>query len=328
MIRRREFIAFLGGAAITWPLTARAQQPAMMPVIGFLRPSTAAGSEHLLAAFRRGMSELTYAEEQNVAIEYRWAEGGEERLPALAADLVHRRVAVIVAAASNAAIAAKEATSSIPIVFVTAIDPVEAKLVESLNRPGGNATGITYLTSALAAKRVELIHQLVPTAKSVAVLVRVVNRTTEAFMHDLRAGAEVLGLQVVVANVASERDLEDAFATLAQQRPGALIVGPDPSFTARAAQITALATRHALPAIYTLREFALAGGLMSWGTSLTEQYRLAGIYVGKILKGAKPADLPVLQPTKYELVLNLKAAKALRLNVPDKLLALADEVIE
>jgi putative ABC transport system substrate-binding protein len=326
-MRRREFITLLGGAAAAWPIAAHAQQPPM-PVIGFLRPSTAAGSEHLLAAFRRGMSELTYAEEQNVAIEYRWAEGREERLPALAADLVHRRVAVIVAAASNAAIAAKEATSSIPIVFVTAIDPVEAKLVESLNRPGGNATGITYLTSALAAKRVELIHQLVPAAKSVAVLVRVVNRTTEAFMHDLRAGAEVLGLQVVVANVASERDLEEAFATLAQQRPEALIVGPDPSFTARAAQITALATRYALPAIYTLREFALAGGLMSWGTSLTEQYRLAGIYVGKILNGAKPADLPVVQPTKYELVLNLKAAKALRLNVPDKLLALADEVIE
>jgi putative tryptophan/tyrosine transport system substrate-binding protein len=325
-VRRREFITLLGAGA-AWPIAARAQQPAM-PVIGFLRPSTAAGSEHLLAAFRRGLSELSYVEEQNVAIEYRWAEGREERLPALAADLVRRQVAVVVAAASNAAIAAKDATSSIPIVFVTAIDPVEAKLVESLNRPGGNATGITYLTSALAAKRIELIHELVPAAKSVAVLVHPTNRTTEPFMHDLRAGAEVLGLQVVVSNVASERDLEGAFATLAQQRPGALIVGPDPSFTARAAQITALAARHALPAIYTLREFALAGGLMSWGTSLTEQYRLAGTYVGKILKGAKPADLPVVQPTKYELVLNLKAAKALGLDVPPMLLARADEVIE
>jgi ABC-type uncharacterized transport system substrate-binding protein len=187
---------------------------------------------------------------------------------------------------------------------------------------------MTYLTSALAAKRVELIHELVPSAKSLAVLVHPIDQTTAAFMRDLRAGAEVRGLQVVVSNVASERDLESAFATLLQQRPGALIVGPDPSFTARAAQITALAARHAVPAIYTLREFALAGGLMSWGTSLTEQFRLAGNYVGKILKGVKPADLPVLQPTKYELVLNLKAARMLGLEVPDKLLALADEVIE
>jgi ABC-type uncharacterized transport system substrate-binding protein len=200
--------------------------------------------------------------------------------------------------------------------------------VESLNRPGGNATGITYLTSALAAKRIEFIHELVPAAKSVAVLVHPTNQTTQAFLHDLRAGAEVLGLQIVVSNVVSERDLEGAFTAFAQQRAGALIVGPDPSFTARAAQITALAARHALPAIYTLREFALAGGLMSWGTSLTEQYRLAGTYVGKILKGAKAADLPVVQPTKYELVLNLKTAKTLGLDVPDRLLAIADEVIE
>jgi len=326
-LKRREFITLIGGAAAAWPLAARAQQKGM-PVLGFLRPSSAAGSEHLLAAFRRGLNELNYVEGQNLAIEYRWAEGREERLPALATELVRRQVAVLVAGASNAAIAAKDATSSIPVVFVTAIDPIQAKLVESLNRPGGNATGVTYLTSALAAKRIELIHELVPAVKLVGVLVHPINRTTEAFMHDLRAGADVLGLQVVVANVANEGDLEGAFAMLAEQRPGALIVGPDPSFTAHAAQITALAARHALPAIYTLREFVVAGGLMSWGTSLTEQYRLAGTYVAKILNGAKPADLPVVQPTKYELVLNLKTAKALAVNIPDKLLALADEVIE
>ena len=326
-MRRREFITLLGGAAVTWPLTARAQQSAT-PVIGFLRPSTAAGSEPLLEAFRQGLNELGYVEGQNVAIEYRWAEGQEDRLPALVADLVRRQVAVIVASTSNAAIAAKDATPSIPIVFVMAVDPVEAKLVESLNRPAGNITGMTYLTSALGAKRIELVHQLVPTAKSVGVLVRPIDRATEAFIHDLKAGAGMLGLQVIVSNITSESDIERAFAMLVQQQPGALIVGPDPSFTARATQITALAARHALPAIYTHREFVLAGGLMSWGTNLTAQYRQCGIYVGKILKGTKPADLPVLQPTKYELVLNLKAARVLGLNVPPTLLAIADEVIE
>ena len=326
-MRRREFITLLGGAAVTWPLTARAQQSAT-PVIGFLRPSTAAGSEPLLEAFRQGLNELGYVEGQNVAIEYRWAEGQEDRLPALVADLVRRQVAVIVASTSNAAIAAKDATPSIPIVFVMAVDPVEAKLVESLNRPAGNITGMTYLTSALGAKRIELVHQLVPTAKSVGVLVRPIDRATEAFIHDLKAGAGMLGLQVIVSNITSESDIERAFAMLVQQQPGALIVGPDPSFTARATQITGLAARHALPAIYTHREFVLAGGLMSWGTNLTAQYRQCGIYVGKILKGTKPADLPVLQPTKYELVLNLKAARVLGLNVPPTLLAIADEVIE
>jgi putative tryptophan/tyrosine transport system substrate-binding protein len=325
-IRRREFVALVGGAAGTWPLAARAQQPAM-PVIGFLRPSTAAGSEHLLAAFRRGLSESGYVEGHNVAIEYHLAEN-EDLLPGLATDLVRRQVAVIVASASTAAIAARDATSAIPIVFVIAIDPVEANLVASFNRPGGNATGMTYLTSALAAKRVEFMHELVPAAKSVATLVHPGDRATEPFERDLRAGAEMLGLQVLVANVTSERDLDGAFATLLRQQPGALIVGPDPIFTSFAADIVALAARHALPAIYTTREYAVAGGLMSWGVSLIEQYRLAGTYAGKILKGANPADLPVLQPTKYELVINLKTAKALGLTVPDKLLSLADEVIE
>jgi putative ABC transport system substrate-binding protein len=325
-MKRREFITLLAGAAAAWPLAVSAQQPPM-PVIGFLRPSTAAGSEHLLAAFRRGLSELDYVEGHNLAIEYRLAENND-LLPGLAADLVRRRVAVIVASALTAAIAARDATSTIPIVFVIASDPVEAKLVASLNRPGGNATGMTYLTSALAAKRVEFMHELVPAAKSVATLVHPGNRATEPFERDLRAGAEMLGLQILVANVTSERDLDNAFATLLRQKPGALIVGPDPIFTSFAADLAALAARHALPAIYTTREYAVVGGLMSWGVSLIEQYRLAGTYAGKILKGANPADLPVLQPTKYELVINLKTAKALGITIPDKMLALADEVIE
>ena len=321
----RQFIALTGSVA-AWPLAALPQQPAL-PVIGFLRPSTAAGSEHILAALRQGLSELGYVEGRNVAIEYRWAES-QNHLPGLAADLVRREVAVIVASSSMAAMAARGATSTIPIVFVMATDPVEAKLVTSLNRPGTNATGMTYLTSALAAKRVELMHELIPAIKSVTALVQPGNAATEPFKRDLRAGAAVLGLQVLVANVTSARDLDGAFAALVQQRPGALIVGPDPLFTSVTAQIVALAARHALPAIYTTREYAEAGGLMSWGVSLTEQCRLAGAYVGKILKGASPADLPVLQPTKYELVLNLKTAKALGLTIPTTLLGRADDVIE
>jgi putative ABC transport system substrate-binding protein len=326
-VKRRDFITLLGGSAATWPLAVRAQQPAM-PVIGFLRASMAAGSEHLVAALRRGLNEAGFVDGQNVVIEYRWAEGHDNRLPTLAADLVRRQVAVIVASAGEGALAAKAATSTIPIVYVTAVDPVEFGLVASLNRPGGNATGVTYLTSALAGKRLELIQQIVPAAKSVAVLVHPGNATTEPFMRDLQAGAGVLGLQVFVENVTSEQDIDGAFATLVRQRPAALIVGPAPLFTSRAAQITARAARHALPAIYTTADFVRVGGLMAWGVSLAEQYRLAGSYAGKILKGVKPADLPVLQPTKYELVLNLKTAKALGLQVPDKLLALADEVIE
>jgi putative ABC transport system substrate-binding protein len=324
-MKRRQFIALTGSVA-AWPLAALPQQAAL-PVIGFLRPSTAAGSEHILAALRQGLSELGYVEGHNVAIEYRWAES-QNQLPGLAADLVRREVAVIVASSSMAAMAAREATSTIPIVFVMATDPVEAKLVTSLNRPGTNATGMTYLTSALAAKRVELMHELIPAIKSVAALVQPGNGATEPFKRDLRAGGAVLGLQVLVANVTTARDLDGAFATLVQQRPGGLIVGPDPLFTSLTAQIVALAARHALPAIYTTREYAEAGGLMSWGVSQTEQCRLAGAYVGKILKGARPADLPVLQPTKYELVLNLKTAKALGLTIPATLLARADEVIE
>jgi putative tryptophan/tyrosine transport system substrate-binding protein len=325
-MNRREVILALGGAA-AWPSVVRAQQTAM-PVIGFLRSSTAAGSGRIVAAFRQGLSEGGYLDGQNVAIEFRWTEGQDNRLPDLATDLVRQQVTVIMASATNAAVAAKAATSIIPIVFVLAADPIHLGLVASLNRPGGNATGMSFLTSALAGKRLDLLVEMVPAAKSIAVLVHRDNIMTEPFMRDLAAGARLLGLQFLVSNVTGEHDLDSAFAMLVQQRPGALVVGADPLFTSHAAQIVALAARHRLPAIYTQREFAEAGGLMTWGTSLTEQYRLAGTYVGKILKGAKPADLPVLQPTKYEMVLNLKAAKGLGLDVPAKLLALADEVIE
>jgi putative ABC transport system substrate-binding protein len=325
-VRRREFI-LLGGAGVVaayLPLPLSAQQP----VIGFLRSSTADGSASIVAAFHRGLNEAGYVEGQSVALDYRWSENRADRLPGLAADLVRRQVAVIVAGGGAASLAAKAATSTIPVVFVTPLDPVAYRLVANLNRPGGNATGVSYLTSVLGGKRLEFVRQLVPVATSVGVLVNPGTPVTETFLKDVRAGASALGLQILIAAVTSERDLEGAFATLARQRPGALIVGADPLFTACSSQIAALAARHALPAIYTAREFAESGGLMAWGMSLAEQYRLAGIYAGKILKGAKPAEMAVHLPTKYELVLNLKTAKALGLEVPATLLALADEVIE
>jgi len=325
-MRRRAFIALAGGAAAFAPFATRAQQA--MPVIGFLRASTAAGSAHLVAAFRRGLRETGYVEGQNVAVEYRWADGHPDQLPALAADLVRRRVSVILGSAATGAAAAKAATSTIPIVFVTTVDPVRAGLVASLNRPGGNATGMTYLTSVLGGKRLEFLKLLVPAAKVVAVIVRRNGPTTEPLLRDLRAGAATLGLQLFVTPITRADELDGAFAAVAARRPGALVVGADPIITANIAKVVALAARHALPTIYTTADWVRAGGLMAWGVSLTEQYRLAGTYVGKILAGAKPADLPVLQPTKYGLAINLTTAKALGLNVPDKLLALADEVIE
>ena len=326
-MRRREFILLgsaAAAAAICCPRPLRAEQLA----IGFLRGSTPAGSTAILAAFHRGLKEAGYVEGQNIAFDYRWSENRADRLAVLAADLVRRQVALIVASGGAPALAAKAATSTIPIVFVTPFDPVAYGLVASLNRPAGNATGVSYLTSVLGGKRLEFLRQLIPGVTSVAVLVCPGTPTTEALLKDIKAGAGTLGLQIHIATVTSERDLDDAFAALARQRPGALIVGADPLFTARSVQIAELAARHALPAIYTTREFAEAGGLMAWGTSLAEQYRLAGIYAGKILKGAKPAEMPVQQPSKYELVINLKTAKALGLEVPTTLLALADEVIE
>jgi putative ABC transport system substrate-binding protein len=327
-MRRRELIALLGSAAAVWPLRVRAQQPAM-PVVGFLRITTAARSMHLLAAFRRGLGELGFVEGQNVAIEYRWADNQADRLPALAADLVRRQVAVIAATDPRATVASKAATATIPIVFVFGNDPVRLGLVTSLNRPDGNVTGVTFINTDLGAKRLGLLHELVPNAAVIGVLVDASNpEGADVTMRDAQEGARAVGRQTVVAKVAGEGDFDPAFARLVQQGAGALLVTGGPFFNGQRRRIAALALRHALPAAFNVREYVEAGGLMSYGTSQTDAYRRAGAYVGRILKGAKPAELPVLQPTKYEFVINLKTAKALGLQVPDRLLALADEVIE
>jgi putative ABC transport system substrate-binding protein len=327
-IGRREFITLIGGAAVAWPLAARAQQPAM-PVVGFLRITTAARSMHLLAAFRRGLGELGFVEGENVVIEYRWADFKADRLPALAADLVRRQVAVIAATDSRATVASKEATATIPIVFVFGGDPVRLGIVTSLNRPDGNVTGVSFVNTDLGAKRLGLLHELVPKAAVIAVLVDASNPEGETVtMRDAQEGARAVGRQIVAAKVAGEGDFDLAFARLVQQGAGALLVTGGPFFNGQRRRIAALALRHALPAAFNVREYVEAGGLMSYGTSQTDAYRRTGAYVGRILKGAKPAELPVLLPTKYELVINLKTARALGLQVPDRLLALADEVIE
>ena len=325
-MKRRTFITLLGGAA-AWSREAQAQQPSL-PVVGFLRGSTAQGSEHLVSAVRKGLSETGHVEGRDFAFEHRWADGHPERLPALAADLVRQRVSVIVASASTAAIAARGATSTIPIVFVTTIDPIKAGLIVSFNRPGGNATGFAYLTSVLGAKRLEFLQQLVPSAKTVAVLVHPRQPSTEPFLRDLKGGAAALGLRLAVMSVTNDNEIDSAFLALAKEQPDALVLGADPLITSRSDKIIALAARYRFPAIYTTGDWARAGGLMAWGVNLVDQYRLAGTYVGKILKGSKPADMPVQTPTKYELVINLKTARALGLEVPHKLLALADEVVE
>ena len=328
-MRRRDLIGLIVGAAFVWPVGARAQQS--MPVIGYL----SVGSPETdnipgrLVAFRRGLDEAGYVEDRNVAIEYRWAEGHNDRLPALAADLVARQVSVIVAPGAPVALAAKAATSTMPIAFIVGIDPVESGLVASLNRPGGNVTGVSVLNAELAGKRLDLLRQLLPTATAVALLVNPTNRSNSKFeTTSLQDAARLLGLETHVLRASTPSEIDAAFGALINVRAHALIVAGDPFFTSQRAQIVALAARDAIPAIYIYREFVIAGGLMSYGTDLADSYRQLAVYTAKILKGARPADLPVQQVVKLELVINLKTANALGLMIPPLILARADEVIE
>ena len=327
-MRRRDFIALLGSTVAAWPLAAGAQQPAM-PVVGVLGATSANGFAAQLAAFRRGLSEAGVVEGRDAAIEYRWADNQYERLPELAADLVRRQVAVIATIGGNAAsVAARAATKTIPIVFHGSVDPVEAGFVASLNRPGGNMTGVVSLNVDTGQKRLELLHELVPTANTIALLLNPTNAVAETQSNDLLAAARTLGLELYVLHASTEGEFEPAFARLMQLRAGGLVIGTDGFLVSRSERLAALTLRHALPTIFQYRAFAEAGGLMSYGGSVTDSYRLSGVYTGRILKGQKPADLPVQQATKVELIINLKTARALGLTVPLPLLGRADEVIE
>jgi putative ABC transport system substrate-binding protein len=327
-IGRRELLAALGGAAAVWPFAASAQQPTK-PVIGVLRSTTAAGSEHFVAAFREGLKEIGYIEGENVAVEYRWGNDQLERLPSLAAELVERRPAVIATIGDiSSALAAKAATTTIPIVFSVGSDPVQRGLVASLNRPSGNITGVTSIALGVEAKRLSLLHELVPAVRAYALLVNSRNSNAESETKEVLAAAGTLGLHLYVLNASSGPEFEAAFATIVERRVGALLMGVDPIFTANRNRLVMLAAHHRIPTSYQDRDFVLAGGLLSYGANMPDTIRRAALYVGRILKGDKPADLPVLQPTKIELVLNSTTARALDLQIPDRLLALADEVIE
>jgi len=327
-VRRRQFINLLGGAAVAWPLAARAQQPTKLPVIGFLSSSSSANRARLTNTCRQGVREGRYAEGKDVVIEYRWAEDQYDRLPDLAADLVARQVAVIAATDSPSAIAAKAATTTIPIIFMSGGDPIQLGLVASLNRPNSNATGVTFLVATLATKLVGLLHDLLPQAARMALLVDPNMPITASFVSDALAAASAIGKQMDVLHASTGRDIDTVFSGFAQKPVDALLVGPAVSFNIRRVQVVTLATYHRVPAIYTLREATEAGGLMSYGTSFTDAYRQAGIYTARVLKGEKPADLPVMQSSKFEFVINLNTAKAFGLSFSPGLLAIADEVIE
>jgi ABC-type uncharacterized transport system substrate-binding protein len=327
-IKRREFVTLLGGAAVAWPLAARAQQAAM-PIVGLVFSRSPEASVRAVAAFRKALNETGYVEGQNVMVEYHWLEGRYDRLPALMADLVRRRVAVIVTLVTASALAAKAATTTIPIVFGVAEDPVQLGLVASLARPGGNATGINSFSVEVVAKRLGLLHDLVPKAVRIAVLVNPTNApNAETTLREIPEAARALGLQIQVLNASTSREIEAAFATLVRDRADALFVAPDGFFTSRRVQLATLATRHGIAAAYSNREYVEAGGLMSYGADILDYYRQIGVYTGRILKGAKPADLPVEQATKFEFVINLQTARAIGLEVPNSLQLLADEVIE
>jgi ABC-type uncharacterized transport system substrate-binding protein len=328
MIRRRDFVTLLGGAAVAWPVAARAQQPAM-PVIGYLESRSPDGMTDRLRAFRQGLKDTGYVEVENVRIEYRWAENQLDRLPMLAAELVRQRVSVIATTGGpEVALAAKAATMTIPIVFGVTEDPVPYGLVASHSRPGGNATGVNFLITELGSKQLGLLHELIPAAARVGLLVNPKSLLTERTMRDVTTASSAIGLQVNVVQASDSREIESVFKTLVHNKADALLVGPDAFFVSRRLQLAILAARHAVPAVYNVREYAEAGGLMSYGTNARDAYREIGVYVGRILKGATPADLPVVQSSKFELVINLPAARALGIEVPPNLLARADEVIE
>jgi len=326
-VKRRELITLIGGAA-TWPLAARAQQQPALPVVGFLSGRTQTADAHLVVTFHKGLKESGYIEGQNITTEYRWAEGHYDRLPELTAELVRRQVAVIMAGGVPTALAAKAATTTIPVVFVFGVDPVKLGLVASLNQPGGNITGVNWFSNIVPAKRFGLLHELVPKARTIGFLMNPGAPTAESDMRDVQAAADALGVKLLVVKAASDRELDSAFGILVQQQADAFFVDADLFLNSRADQIIALAARHGLPGSYPLREYVEAGGLMSYGASLADAFRWAGIYSGRILQGQHPADLPIMQSTKFEFVINMKTAKSLGLDVPLGVSAAADEIIE